>query len=60
MSVLCCMAGYVLSCLPSMSEEYLKILEQIEFIKNLRLAPDFIINIKVIFFSLELVYCALC
>uniref|UniRef100_A0A8C7P6I5 Adenylate kinase 9 n=1 Tax=Oncorhynchus mykiss TaxID=8022 RepID=A0A8C7P6I5_ONCMY len=38
--------GYVLSCLPSMSEEYLKILEQIEFIKNLRLAPDFIINIK--------------
>lgn len=43
-----------------MSEEYLKILEQIEFIKNLRLAPDFIINIKVIFFSLELVYCALC
>uniref|UniRef100_A0A4W5PEI0 Adenylate kinase 9 n=1 Tax=Hucho hucho TaxID=62062 RepID=A0A4W5PEI0_9TELE len=46
MSVLCSMAGYVLSCLPSMSEEYLKILEQIEFIKNLRLAPDFIINIK--------------
>ncbi|KAK6297576.1 hypothetical protein J4Q44_G00321590 [Coregonus suidteri] len=38
--------GYVLSCLPSMSEEYLKILEQIEFIKNLRLVPDFIINIK--------------
>ncbi|XP_034143546.1 adenylate kinase 9-like [Esox lucius] len=38
--------GYVLSCMPTMSEEYLKIQEQIELIKNLRLAPDFIINIK--------------
>ncbi|XP_026196504.1 adenylate kinase 9 isoform X2 [Anabas testudineus] len=38
--------GYVLSCLPFMSEECLKIHEQIELIKNLKLAPDFIINIK--------------
>ncbi|XP_051954117.1 adenylate kinase 9 [Xyrauchen texanus] len=38
--------GYVLACLPSMSEEYLKIQEQIDLIKNLRMSPDFIINIK--------------
>ncbi|XP_038592648.1 adenylate kinase 9 isoform X2 [Micropterus salmoides] len=38
--------GYVLSCLPFMSEECLKIPEQIELIKNLKLTPDFIINIK--------------
>jgi len=44
--VLC--TGYVLSCLPFMSEECLEIHEQIQLIKNLKLAPDFIINIKVI------------
>ncbi|KAI4890937.1 hypothetical protein NFI96_033193 [Prochilodus magdalenae] len=38
--------GYVLSCLPSMSEEYLKIPEQIELVKNLKMSPDIIINIK--------------
>ncbi|XP_029281159.1 LOW QUALITY PROTEIN: adenylate kinase 9 [Cottoperca gobio] len=38
--------GYVLSCLPFMSEECLKIHEQLELIKNLKLKPDFIINIK--------------
>ncbi|XP_005914603.1 adenylate kinase 9 [Haplochromis burtoni] len=38
--------GYVLSCLPFMSEEHLKINEQIELIKNLKLTPDIIINIK--------------
>ncbi|KAB5539635.1 hypothetical protein PHYPO_G00091290 [Pangasianodon hypophthalmus] len=38
--------GYVLSCLPSMSEEYLKIHEQIELIKNQKHPPDIIINIK--------------
>ncbi|KAK1889504.1 Adenylate kinase 9 [Dissostichus eleginoides] len=38
--------GYVLSCLPFMSEECLKIHEQLELIKNLKLTPDFIINIK--------------
>lgn len=30
-----------------MSEEHLKINEQIELIKNLKLTPDIIINIKV-------------
>ncbi|KAG9282616.1 adenylate kinase 9 isoform X1 [Astyanax mexicanus] len=38
--------GYVLSCLPSMSEEYLKIPEQINLIKGLKMPPDIIINIK--------------
>uniref|UniRef100_UPI0037E901CB adenylate kinase 9 n=1 Tax=Semicossyphus pulcher TaxID=241346 RepID=UPI0037E901CB len=38
--------GYVLSCLPFMSEECMKIPEQIKLIKNLKLSPDFIINIK--------------
>ncbi|KAK9531540.1 hypothetical protein VZT92_010959 [Zoarces viviparus] len=38
--------GYVLSCLPFMSEECLKIHEQLELINNLKLTPDFIINIK--------------
>ncbi|XP_058469998.1 adenylate kinase 9 [Solea solea] len=38
--------GYVLSCLPFMSEECLKVHEQIEVIKNLKLTVDFIINIK--------------
>ncbi|XP_044026265.1 adenylate kinase 9 isoform X2 [Siniperca chuatsi] len=38
--------GYVLSCLPFMSEKCLKIHQQIELIKNLKLTPDFIINIK--------------
>ncbi|XP_054474711.1 adenylate kinase 9 [Anoplopoma fimbria] len=38
--------GYVLSCLPFLSEEGLTIHEQLELIKNLKLTPDFIINIK--------------
>ncbi|XP_043922739.1 adenylate kinase 9 [Protopterus annectens] len=38
--------GYVLCGLPSLSEEYLKIPEQIELLKNLKLHFDFIINIK--------------
>ncbi|XP_039637151.1 adenylate kinase 9 isoform X2 [Perca fluviatilis] len=38
--------GYVLSCLPFLSEECLKIHEQLELIKNVKLTPDFIINIK--------------
>ncbi|XP_063757950.1 adenylate kinase 9 [Eleginops maclovinus] len=38
--------GYVLSCLPFMSEECLKSHEQLELIKNIKLTPDFIINIK--------------
>ncbi|XP_062407393.1 adenylate kinase 9 [Sardina pilchardus] len=38
--------GYVLSCLPSISEEYLSVQEQVELIRNLDLPPDVIINIK--------------
>lgn len=53
-STVCCGTGYVLSCLPFMSEDCLKIHEQIEMIKNLKLSPDFIINIKVTHFSSDL------
>ncbi|XP_073531941.1 adenylate kinase 9 isoform X1 [Phyllobates terribilis] len=38
--------GYVLCGLPSLSEEFIKIPEQIELIKNLKLKPDVLINIK--------------
>lgn len=41
--------GYVLSCLPFISEDSQKICDQIELIKNLKLKPDFIITIKVEF-----------
>lgn len=40
--------GYVLCCMPFLSEECMKIQDQIDLIRNLRLPPDFIINIKVI------------
>lgn len=46
-----CLAGYVLSGLPSLSEEYMTVSQQIEKIKNLKLKPDFLINIKVMFYS---------
>ncbi|KAM8809905.1 adenylate kinase 9 [Eudromia elegans] len=38
--------GYVLCGFPSLSEEYMTITQQIEKIKNLKLKPDFLINIK--------------
>ncbi|XP_068087386.1 adenylate kinase 9 isoform X2 [Hyperolius riggenbachi] len=38
--------GYVICGLPSLCEEYMKISEQIELIKNFKLKPDVIINIK--------------
>ncbi|KAM4041197.1 adenylate kinase 9 isoform 2-T2 [Anomaloglossus baeobatrachus] len=38
--------GYVLCGLPSLSEEFIKIPDQIELIKNFKLKPDVIINIK--------------
>ncbi|KAM4529308.1 adenylate kinase 9 [Fundulus diaphanus] len=38
--------GYVLSCLPFISEDSPNICDQIELIRNLKLTPDFIINIK--------------
>uniref|UniRef100_A0A8D0GJC1 Adenylate kinase 9 n=1 Tax=Sphenodon punctatus TaxID=8508 RepID=A0A8D0GJC1_SPHPU len=38
--------GYVLCDFPSLSEDYMTISEQIEYIRNLKLKPDFLINIK--------------
>ncbi|XP_063185876.1 adenylate kinase 9 isoform X2 [Chroicocephalus ridibundus] len=38
--------GYVLSGFPSLSEEYMTVSQQIEKIKNLKLKPDLLINIK--------------
>ncbi|XP_030346057.1 adenylate kinase 9 isoform X5 [Strigops habroptila] len=38
--------GYVLSGFPSLSEEYMTVSQQVEKIKNLKLKPDFLINIK--------------
>ncbi|XP_077566613.1 adenylate kinase 9 [Stigmatopora nigra] len=38
--------GYVLSCLPFMSEADFSVDEQMELIRKLKLKPDFIINIK--------------
>ncbi|KFP78170.1 Adenylate kinase 9, partial [Acanthisitta chloris] len=38
--------GYVLSGFPSLSEEYMTVSQQIEKIKNLKLKPDFLVNIK--------------
>ncbi|KAE8602715.1 hypothetical protein XENTR_v10014094 [Xenopus tropicalis] len=38
--------GYVLCGFPSLCEEYVKIPQQIELIKNFKLTPDIIINIK--------------
>ncbi|XP_021245471.1 adenylate kinase 9 isoform X3 [Numida meleagris] len=38
--------GYVLSGFPSLSEEYMTVSQQMEKITNLKLKPDFLINIK--------------
>lgn len=45
-------AGYVLSGFPSLSEEYMTVSQQMEKIKNLKLKPDFLINIKVMALSI--------
>lgn len=42
-----CHTGYVLSCLPFLSDGFMRAREQLELIKNLKMPPDFIINIKV-------------
>jgi len=42
--------GYVLDGLPTVSEEHMKIEQQIELIKSWNLQPDFVINIKVVSF----------
>ena len=39
--------GYVLDGFPTLSEEYMSIKDQLELIKNWRLKPDFIVNLKV-------------
>lgn len=39
--------GYVLDGLPSMSEEYMSITDQLGLIKNFKLKPDFIVHLKV-------------
>lgn len=39
--------GYVITELPTLSEDTMTTLQQIELIKNLNLKPDIIINIKV-------------
>lgn len=51
--------GYLLSCLPYVTEDPQEIHDQIELIKNLKLKPDFIINIKVKFVELKVVFCSL-
>uniref|UniRef100_H2MFT6 Uncharacterized protein n=1 Tax=Oryzias latipes TaxID=8090 RepID=H2MFT6_ORYLA len=38
--------GYVLSCLPFLSDDHQNIHKQLELIQNLKLPPDFVINIK--------------
>ena len=43
--------GYVLDGLPTVSEEHMKIDQQIELIKSWNLQPDFVINIKVLPFG---------
>ncbi|XP_036625172.1 adenylate kinase 9 isoform X1 [Trichosurus vulpecula] len=47
--------GYVLSGLPSLTEDAMTILEQIELIKNLSLKPDIIINIKMFIAEMQMV-----
>lgn len=39
--------GYVLDGFPSLSEDYMSIKDQLELVKNWKLRPDFIINMKV-------------
>ncbi|ESO88925.1 hypothetical protein LOTGIDRAFT_62291, partial [Lottia gigantea] len=39
--------GYVLDDFPSISESYLSVRDQLELVKNWKLRPDFIINIKI-------------
>uniref|UniRef100_A0A3B3DAK3 Uncharacterized protein n=1 Tax=Oryzias melastigma TaxID=30732 RepID=A0A3B3DAK3_ORYME len=38
--------GYVLSCLPFLSDDHQSVHKQLELVQNLKLPPDFIINIK--------------
>lgn len=40
-------AGYVIDGYPSLDEEFVSIREQLELIKQWKMKPDFIINLKV-------------
>ena len=40
-------SGYVLEGFPTLSEGYLSTTEQLELVKNWKLKPDFIVNVKV-------------
>ncbi|XP_077977825.1 adenylate kinase 9-like isoform X2 [Glandiceps talaboti] len=39
--------GYVLDGFPSLSEEYMRVVDQLELVKNWKHKPDFIVNLKV-------------
>ena len=43
----CFVSGYILDDYPCMNEEYMTVKEQMDLIKNMRIKPDFIINLKV-------------
>lgn len=44
--------GYVLDGFPSLCEDWMSIKEQLELVKNWKYKPDFIINLKVQFYSI--------
>nr|XP_006820033.1 PREDICTED: adenylate kinase 9-like [Saccoglossus kowalevskii] len=39
--------GYVLDGFPSLCEDYMRVVDQLELVKNWKLKPDFIINLKI-------------
>ncbi|CAH1800208.1 unnamed protein product [Owenia fusiformis] len=45
--------GYILDDFPSMSEDYMTIKDQLELVKNWKLKPDFIVNLKIPDLDLE-------
>ena len=47
--------GYIMDGLPSLCEEYMTISDQLALIKNWKLKPDFIINLKVYFYICGLI-----
>lgn len=48
--------GYVLDGLPTVEDDVMSAAEQIELIKNMKLNPDFIINIKVFVLPIIIIY----
>ena len=41
------LTGYVLDGFPSLCEDYMSVKDQLELVKNWKLQPDFIINLRV-------------